>query len=133
MPDPKERTSARTAEPALESSSAGAAAAPKHEETEEWVFTFNNATGEVTKVEKLGASGQRQELSQEEYAALLGYGADYYDPTADPSYGYYEAGYYDGCADYEAAISGAGYDSGYTPEEEAAYYQGIADYAALLG
>jgi hypothetical protein len=97
------------------------------------VFTFNNATGELTKVEKLDSgSGQRQKLSQEEYAALFGYGADYYDQGADPSYGYYEAGYYDGCADYEAAISGMGYESGYTPEE-AAYYQGIADYAALLG
>ena len=41
---------------------------------EQWVFTFDSATGEVCRVEKLdNASGARQELSDAEYAALESY------------------------------------------------------------
>ena len=116
------------------------------EQLEEWVFTLNSKTGELLKVEKMDkASGERKELSEEEYSALysgdpsgeaaaLGYLTAYYQGIAD-----YEAAvssavasqeqeaYYQGIADYEAALSGAG-----TTAEEAAYYQGIADYEAAL-
>jgi hypothetical protein len=39
--------------------------------TEEWIYTVNSVTGVVVKIERVDkASGQRQELSAEEYAAL---------------------------------------------------------------
>src|SRR5215831_3005518 len=38
---------------------------------EEWIYTLNSLTGAVVKVERGDkATGQRRELSQEEYAAL---------------------------------------------------------------
>jgi hypothetical protein len=121
---------------------AGAAPNTETEPTEEGVFTFSSLTGEIAKVEKIDKEkGERQELSEEEYAALSGLA----DPNADP-YGYdlhvqqqlaeahavYEAGYYHAAAEYEAALAGLPSASGYTPEEEAAYLQGMADYEALL-
>ncbi len=41
---------------------------------EQWIFTFDSATGEVRRVEKLDpVSGSSQELSEAEYAALNSY------------------------------------------------------------
>jgi hypothetical protein len=41
---------------------------------EQWLFTFDSATGEVSRVEKLDpVSGMGQELSEDEYAALNSY------------------------------------------------------------
>ena len=41
---------------------------------EQWVFTFDGATGEVCRVEKLDPlSGAAQEISESEYVALDGY------------------------------------------------------------
>lgn len=99
------------------------------EESEEWVFTLNSKTGELLKVERLDkASGERKELSEEEYSIMYGYDPNseaaaysYYDP-----YGYLTA-YYQGIADYEAAVNTAVA----SPEEEA-YYQGMSDYGAAL-
>jgi hypothetical protein len=43
---------------------------------EQWLFTFDSATGEVSRVEKLDpVSSMRQELSEDEYAALNSYAA----------------------------------------------------------
>jgi hypothetical protein len=118
-------------------------------ETEEWVYTYDTATGEVTKVERLDPSGQRHELTEEEYAALAGFdpadypaAADYpldatYDPytsdyaaSAYDPYGY-EEGYWAGWADAGgAAPAGDGY--GATPQEQA-YYQGVMDYMTWGG
>ena len=126
------------------------AAVTEADPTEEWVFTMNSLTGEIAKVEKIDkATGQRQELSEEEYAALSGYVSAEADPNAysaeygeDPNageqgaaeaYAVYEAGYYQAAAEYEAALAGLTSQSGYTPEEDAAYLQGLADYEALLG
>lgn len=98
------------------------------EEREEWVFTLNSKTGELLKVEKLDkTSGERKELSEEEYSALYGS-----DPTSEAAalssdpYGYLTA-YYQGIADYEAAINTA-----VASQEQEAYYQGMADYEAAL-
>ena len=113
----------------------------------EWVFTCDPSTGETIKVEKIDkASGQRQELSEEEYAMLYssepsefdaeGYGEYGNDPNAGYSYDpyAYEGGYYQGMADYEEALQGAAEaEYGYGSEEEQAYYQGMADYAAAIG
>jgi transposase-like protein len=117
------------------------------EDQEEWIFTLSRLTGDVLKVERVDpASGERRELSLDEYAALRGeevegagvvvaedYSAYGYDPyaahTYDP-YGYDE-GYYQGMADLVASLSQQT-GSGLTPEEQA-YYQGIADYAASVG
>ena len=79
------------------------------------------------------ASGERQELSDDEYAALSGYAdpaayyaAQGYDPSAaayDPTaHAWYATENTDqALADYEAAV-----------KREAAYYQGMADYEAML-
>lgn len=120
--------------PSKESAGEKAQAGPG-EGNEEWIFTLNSQTGEVVKIEKIDpASNQRNELSDGEYAAVLGGG---YDPYAEAysqagieQYSF-ETGYYQGMADYEAALADAA-GTGYSPEEEA-YYQGIADYAALFG
>lgn len=41
---------------------------------EQWLFTFDSATGRVSRVERLDPlSGEKQELSQAEYAALDSY------------------------------------------------------------
>jgi len=104
------------------------------EDHEEWIYTISRSSGEVVKVERVEpASGERRELSLDEYAALSGEEAaeaevaeDYSSYAYDP-YGY-EEGYYQGQADYEAALSG---EEELSPEE-AAYYQGQADYEAAL-
>jgi hypothetical protein len=116
--------------------------AAESEDHEEWIFTVSRSSGEVVKVEKVeAASGERHELSLDEYAALCGEEAavaeDYSAYTHDPSteHGYdpygYEEGYYQGMADFAASV-GLLDTSGLTPEEQA-YYQGIADYAASVG
>ena|SRR5438477_11759366 len=101
-------------------------------ENEERIFTFNTATGELVKVEKVEpATGERKEISEEEYSLLYAWSDPYGDAYAalyDP-YGY-EAAYYQGIADYQAALDGlASYGSS---SEEQAYLQGMADYAASL-
>src|SRR5262249_46017033 len=109
---------------------------PQAEGNEEWIFTLNSLTGEVVRIEKSDpASGQRAELSDEEYVAVLGSGEDYsayaglqeaygYDPVA-AAYGSvviepysFEAGYYHGMADYETALASAA-PSSYSSEDEA--------------
>jgi len=106
---------------------------------EEWVFTVHSNSGEVVKVEKLDKqTGNRVELSEEEYAALAASIA----PATEQSAGYdamalyasdpelYEYAYYHGLADYEASLLANYPTLAYSPEE-VAYYQGAADYAAL--
>jgi hypothetical protein len=151
MADSKTKSAVSSKDAATEEQSMASGAVPAEADpTEEWVFTMSSLTGEIAKVEKIDkATGQRQEISEEEYAALSGYA----DPNADPyaayyaEYGYdpyaeqqaaeayavYEAGYYQAAAEYEAVLAGLTSGSGYTPEEEAAYLQGLADYEALLG
>jgi hypothetical protein len=144
MADPRERGSVPAKEAGIER-----AAAPGKEENEEWIFTTKVNTGELVKIEKVDrASGQRKELSDEEYASMYGfdpssYGWGYedyssygYDPFAgygsyagDP-YAYLNA-YYQGIADYAAAVATDPSFYGYSSTEEA-YYQGMADYAASL-
>jgi hypothetical protein len=93
------------------------------EETVEWIVTFKPASGIIVKVEKLHSeSGERQELSIEEYGALAAMGISVTVPSnpasadslpaTDMSQVYYQA-YYQGIYDY-------------------AYYQGIYDYANYL-
>jgi hypothetical protein len=109
-------------------------------ESEEWIFTLTSSTGELLKVEKLDrASGERKELSDEEYtslyvstagpeyAALAGVYGDY---SVDPYT--FESGYYQGLADYEAALNDASAAEYQASLEQHAYYQGIADYGAAL-
>ncbi len=113
---------------------------------EEWVLTIDLASGQTLAIARLdSATGQRKELSEEEYLALAGYdlsgaedysevyGEDAYDPYAAAAGSYdpygYEEGYYQGLADYEAMIAGAESD---TSSIEAAYYQGMADYELAL-
>ncbi len=97
---------------------------PSQDETQEFIFTINSATGELVKVEKLDM-GQRQELSPDEYSSLSeafpmasgteeSYSGYDYDPYtmlyaayADP-YGY--GAYAQGAYDYAAALAAAGYD-----------------------
>lgn len=103
---------------------------PSLDETQEFIFTVNSATGEVVKVEKLDM-GQRQELSSDEYSSLSGafptasaeegYSGYDYDPytmlyaayAADP-YGY--GAYAQAAYDYAAALAAAGYD--FSSQEE---------------
>src|SRR5437870_169394 len=74
------------------------------EEHEEWIFTINSATGDLVKVEKVNkATGERQELSNEEYASYYAqaYAAYAYDPYAATYMGYGYAPYgYDPYASY---------------------------------
>jgi hypothetical protein len=114
---------------------AAAAETGAADDSEEWIFTANRSTGEVVKVERVEpATGERRELSLDEYGALWAavqqgaeaQAADYLASVAQTNYPYgYEAGYYQGLA---AAL---GY-AGLTPEQQA-YYQGVADYAAYMG
>jgi hypothetical protein len=111
------------------------------DEHEEWVFTLQCETGQVVKVEKLDKrSGNRVELSEEEYAALAASLA----PAAEQPAGYdleglyasdpelYELAYFHGLTDYEATLLAHYPELTYTPEQ-LAYYQGAADYAAIYG
>jgi len=96
--------------------------------TEEWVFTIHSETGEIVRVDRVDpASGQRKELSDEEYETLAAcadpsaygggqgdaaatgegfYGAAAQDPTEyeQSTYAWYEAGYHQGLAEYDAAV-----------------------------
>lgn len=129
-------------EGAIVTTTAAAAAAP---EDEEWVLTFSGQTGDVIKIEKLDKStGQRTELTEEEYAAVAGQdlsgASDFADESAyyasaygDP-YGLEEAyyqgvqdAYYQSMTESDPSQAAAGYEM--TPEE-AAYYQGVEDYVA---
>lgn len=102
---------------------------PSPDETQEFIFTVNSATGELVKVEKLDM-GQRQELSADEYSSLSeafpaasaeeSYSGYDYDPytmyaayAADP-YGY--GAYAQGAYDYALALAAAGYD--FSSQEE---------------
>jgi len=86
---------------------------PEPERTEQWIFTFDSATGEVCRVEKLDRlSGAVDELSEPEYAALNSYlGA--LDPEPVPTV----------CAARESALD--------TAARSKAYLRGVADCAAL--
>jgi hypothetical protein len=105
------------------------------DDSEEWIFTASQSTGEVVKVERVEpATGERRELSLDEYGALWAtvqqgaeaQAAEYLGSVAQTNYPHgYEAGYYDGLAVV------LGY-AGLTPEQQA-YYQGVADYAAYRG
>jgi hypothetical protein len=113
---------------------------------QEWIFTVNGSSGEVVKVEKRNTgTGEREEISQDEYAALTNAGAyqalaasygtyaapqdPYYASSYDP---YYAAAYYQGASDYDAVVQAQLAAYTYSPVEQA-YYQGIADYASALG
>ena len=134
MAEQRERT------PKSEGPEAQQSAGQQQAPTEEWIYGYNGNTGELLKIERLDkATGEKKELTQEEYAAVLGY-----DPSAQVDeatlmqHAAYQAGYYQCMADYEAAMS-------YAAEAEAAaqhealisqhmaYYQGLADYEAMLG
>lgn len=108
--------------------------------SEQWVVTFGDS-GEIVKVEKIDSdTGERKELSEEEYAAASGMdlsGAsdywDYYGAGATGMEGYMGYGqpdlnayaaYYQGMSDAMQANYG---NPGMTAEEMA-YYQGMVDY-----
>src|SRR5947209_8702119 len=68
MSESKEKTQAPHKEPAEKIEPVKEATPDAHEE---WVFTLRSNSGEVVKVEKLDKqTGNRVELSEEEYAAL---------------------------------------------------------------
>ena len=82
---------------------------------EEWVFTVNRNTGEVSRIEKLdSATGERLELSEEEYAALAGRDFTAHQTETEAAAEIragnggdaYERGYRQAVADYEAALLG---------------------------
>jgi hypothetical protein len=82
---------------------------------EEWVFTVNSVTGEVVKIERLEpTTGDRLELSEQEYAAVAGRDFTAHrseaEAAAESSQGNgndaYERGYRQAAADYEAALLG---------------------------
>jgi hypothetical protein len=92
-------------------------------EFQELIFIVQSATGQVVKIDKL-ENGQRQELTEEEYAAVAAPFATtsgYADATA------YQLAYYQGMADYAAALWAS-----YASPTEQAYYQALADYASTL-
>ena len=92
-------------------------------EFHELIFTVQSATGQVVKIDKL-ENGQRQELTEEEYAAVAAPFAatlGYADPAA------YQLAYYQGMADYAAALSAS-----YASPQQQAYYQALADYASTV-
>jgi hypothetical protein len=81
---------------------------------EQWLFTFDSATGEVSRVEKLDpVSGMSQELSEDEYAAL-----DSYVGGSGP------------VEHAEESVSGV-LNSQQTAAIRTAYWQGVADCAAF--
>jgi hypothetical protein len=78
--------------------------------TSQYVVTVDNQTGLAIKIEKLDEeTGERTELSQEEYGGLLAYAS----LTASNYYGGYD--------DYAPTSAMA-----------QAYYQGVADYLKVL-
>jgi len=92
---------------------------PQAQQGEQWVITFGEE-GQVAKIEKLNAeTGERNELSEEEYAAAFGMGV-----SGAMGASTYESAYYQGASDAMDATYGA---SGMSPEE-IAYYQGMTDY-----
>src|SRR5215471_8440604 len=120
--------------------SAGAVGTEKAERGEQWIVTFGE-NGEISKIEKVHSqSGDRQELSEEEYAAAAGWDlsgasdySSYYGSEMERMEGYpdytfyptgYEEAYYQGMSDAMEAVYGS---MGMTPEEMA-YYQGMEDY-----
>jgi hypothetical protein len=134
MPEPREKAGAaqkETPAAAPEKPSPTSEAAATDEQ--EWIITFKPAQGTIVKVEKLEKdTGQRQELSKEEYGALAVLGlpvpADKFMPAmqegamaaaegTDP----YQAAYYQGLTDYATALNTLA---------PAAYYQALSDYAA---
>jgi hypothetical protein len=133
----QQKESPAPAAPAPEEPQASGAPTP---ETEEWIYTFQSATGEVVKVERVDpGSGKREEISAEDYNALAASAMDasaQLEMSAAAGQGFnqmgFEAGYYQGLADYEAGLMQASAYGGMSAEE-AAYYQGMADYEALLG
>lgn len=126
-------------DPDRQSSGGSEASGPAGQgKAEQWVLTFGD-NGEITKVERFEPeTGERKELSEEEYAAVYGTdssgASDYYGGDASGLEGYrdyagldpstYEAAYYHGVSD---AIE-AGYGSSGMSTEEMAYYQGMQDY-----
>jgi hypothetical protein len=113
-------------------------ALPQASSTQEWVVTVNNSDGTILKIEKLDAeTGEREELSKDEYSTLYGYlnsFALYWQGANEFTTALFSAdapalkSYYQGIADYymdqqrEAAPS---------PQMQS-YYQGIADYYRAL-
>jgi len=86
---------------------------PEAARMEQWLFTFDSATGEVCRVEKVDSvSGRTQELSEPEYAALESY-LDAVAPEPAPP-----------VCNVPALGSGSVATS-------SAYWQGVADCAAL--
>jgi hypothetical protein len=124
----------------------------------QYVVSVDDATGFTVKVEKLDeATGQRKELTQEEYAAayaLVSYAMPYYAAYTAPLYDpmqayrsylkaladYWKAfadglgGYTDAYGGYSAPAGGYSAPTGqdYDPTTAAAYAQGAADLAAAL-
>lgn len=135
MADPKEKPSAPPREAGKPEAASTAPAGA--ERTEEWIFTVDSESGDVTKVEKSETGGERRELTEDEYAAIADQGSEYDDySTADEygAYGYdpystyaaqsydpygYEEGYYQALADYEASLAGAYGGEGYEGAEYA--------------
>ena len=85
----------------------------KPERTEQWIFTFDSATGEVYRVEKLDpVSGAAHELSESEYVAMNSYLGEL-NPKPAPA----------DCAAPESALV--------RTASSKAYLRGVADCAAL--
>jgi len=81
------------------------------EETSQYVVTLDNTTGMPTKVEKLDeATGQRKELTPQEYVTLMAYGG-YVGPAA--------------------ALGAAAYSAAIGPVIES-YWRGYTDYVNTL-
>ena len=80
---------------------------------EQWLFTFDSATGQVSRVEKIDpVSGSAHELSESEYAAVDSYLAALgTEPQPEPH------------ADPPSAFR--------TPAAQRAYLQGVVDCAAF--
>jgi hypothetical protein len=88
------------------------------EETEEWIISFKPASGILVKIERLlRESGERQELTPEEYSALAALGLPIAVPSLSGS----------GAAGLATDTSPMPYQAYYQ-----AYYQGIYDYANYL-
>jgi hypothetical protein len=88
----------------------------------QYVVTVDNSTGQATKIEKLNdETGQRKELTQDEYAAifvyagaglyygapLAAYSSPYTTPYAVPGTDALVRAYFQGVSDYLKALAGA--------------------------